>query len=145
MAIVHSENTLVGERLVAQCLVCGEPAIGEADDEIRPWTWRCEKHADRNPCAIEGCSRSTAADGRLDAGHYWLCGFHWRLVCPPHSRERRAYLRFFRIAKKHGWDDALRTRFWRYWHGLVRRGRRQMEDTGSIDVDEIHRMFGWDD
>ena len=126
----------------ARCRVCGDYAAtgGDAVDRMR-----CKKHAGRNPCAIEGCSRSTEAKHGLHGGDGWFCGEHWRIVCPPHSAVRRTYNRFWRIGKKHGWDETLHRRFWRFWDALVRRGRAQFEDTGSIDIAEIHRMFGWDD
>jgi hypothetical protein len=72
----------------------------------------------------------------------WLCGEHWRIACPPRSARRLVYLRFFRIAKRDDWDDALTRRFWRYWFALVARARRGT--AGDIDKAEIHRLFGWD-
>lgn len=109
---------------------------------------RCRKHVASNPCAIEGCSRTRSAKDGLDNGDYWLCRDHWRLACPPHSPSRRAYNRFFRIAKKLGispggrWPTALENRYWRFWFGLVARARRKA--VGDVDMTEINKMFGWD-
>jgi hypothetical protein len=51
---------------------------------------RCLKHQGRNPCAIEGCQRTTSAPrGRL-ADDGWMCAEHWRRHVPPHSTVRRA-------------------------------------------------------
>ena len=36
----------------------------------------------------------------------------------------------------------LKTRFWRFWDGLIKRVRRRAE-TGHIDQAEIERLFGW--
>jgi hypothetical protein len=104
-------------------------------------TFRCLRHADRNPCAIEGCRRTTAAKPRL-ADDQWLCADHWRQFCPPRSKARRCYHRFFRIAKKTGWTPELEARFTRFWTALVKRARRGKAD-GWIDQSEIERMFGW--
>lgn len=39
------------------------------------------------------------------------------------------------------WPEQLENRFWRFFAGLVRRGRRRC--AGDIDLTEINRMFGW--
>lgn len=122
------------------CACCGE----------RGWAiwghrnnWRCDKHRDRNPCAIEGCRRTTAApEGRL-ASDQWLCGEHWRLYCPPRSRKRRLYHAYFRKAKRFGWNDSLIASFHRFWDRLIADARRKATE-GHIDEDEINRMMGWD-
>lgn len=103
---------------------------------------RCDKHHDRNPCAVEGCKRTTSADGHF-ALDGWLCGTHWKMACPPHSAPRRVYHRFFRIAKRRGWDRALEARFWRVWGRLVAIARTRAAG-GHIDEAEIKRLFGWD-
>lgn len=119
---------------VPSCRCCGEWAAGDE---------RCHRHRDRNPCAIEGCQRTTKAPrGRL-ADDGWMCAEHWRRHVPPHSKLRRAYHRFWRIAKKTGWTPELIRRFNRFWDGLVARARREASG-GRIDVDEIHKLFGWD-
>lgn len=107
--------------------------------------YRCEKHVGRNPCAIDGCARTHAA-GKAAPYHYadddYLCGRHFKIVCPPHSPIRRTYNRFFKLAKRDGWNMKLRIRYWRFWRGLVRHARA---DRGPpMDIDEINRMFGWD-
>jgi hypothetical protein len=130
------------------CACCGDVAfrslscVSPNPDPVLRF-YRCAKHRDRNPCAIEGCKRTTAANGRY-ASDQWLCSEHWRRFVPPHSPTRRAYHRFFRLAKRHGWDDRLRRRFWRFWRGLVAQARRKAEG-GSIDETAINRMFGWED
>lgn len=110
--------------------------------------WRCEKHRDRNPCAIEGCRRTRAAPMQDDGTPYLandqtLCSEHWRRFVPPHSPMRRVYHRFFRQAKRHGWTPELRRRFWRIWNRIVDQARSRSE--GDIDEAEINRMFGWDE
>ncbi len=127
------------------CRVCGEPLIYASAVEIGTGLkseWRCEKHRDRNPCAIEGCKRSRAAEGRLDGGGNWLCGTHWRIGVPPRSRARRQYHWFFRQAKRHGWEarigrrnEILRIQFYMYWHRLVRRARRRCG--GQADLSDM--------
>lgn len=146
---MHSEPYRVNGMKFAQCRVCGQSAMAMEFDREFPETWRCFKHRRRNPCAIEGCTRSRdAGEGALNAGHYWVCGEHWKIVCPPNSKERRTYLRFFRIAKKMGreegmrWPVSLENRYWRFWHGLIRRGRKKC--AGDLDMTEINRLFGWD-
>jgi len=105
---------------------------------------RCEKHRDRNPCAVEGCRRTCAAEGRL-ANDQFLCSEHWRRFVPPRSKLRRAYHRFFQITKKRGgWDRPLERRFRRFWRALINRVRSQHEN-GRIDVAEINQLFGWEE
>lgn len=133
------------------CACCGQPfyhrmdnlACVAANDDPRSAQYRCEKHQDRNPCAIEGCQRTTAAKGHY-ATNGWLCHDHWRRYVPPLSPARRAYHRLFRLAKKAGWTPELKRRFWRFWDGLVARARRQSTE-GRMDLDEINKLFGWED
>jgi hypothetical protein len=115
---------------------------------LRPLTvWpngqaRCESHKDRNPCAIEGCRRTTKAG---DNGRYndaWLCSEHWRRYVPPRSRARRAYHAFFRKGKRYGWTADLQTRFRRFWQLLVRTARKKAVQ-GFIDEAEINKVMGW--
>lgn len=117
-------------------LVCVRPDI----DPVKR-SYRCQKHRDRNPCAIEGCQRTRPAEGRW-ADDQHLCAEHWRRFVPPRSAARRAYHRFFRTAKKTDWTPELRRRFWRFWDGLVKRARRQSVE-GRLDMTEINQMFGW--
>lgn len=93
----------------------------------------------RIKCAIEGCKRTSGGE----PGQQWICSVHWRRYCPPRSRRRRAYLAFFRKAKRFGWDADLRERFWRFWETLVRNANAK-EAGGAIDKAEISRLFGWD-
>lgn len=130
------------------CACCGPVAFHElkcvrfgAEPEVREY--RCQKHRDRNPCAIEGCRRTAPADGRL-ASDQVLCGEHWRRYVPKGSRARRAYLAHFRRAKRYGWDQHSIDAFHRLWDRIVTRARRQSTE-GAIDEGEINRMFGWSD
>lgn len=119
------------------CRVCGNPAVPEGRGI------RCGRHLDRNPCAIEGCRRSTSAtDSRL-SNDRWLCGTHWRRLVPPRSIARRAYNAHFRGAKRYGWTDERREAFWRFWRLLIARARRRATQ-GHIDEQEINRIMGWD-
>lgn len=134
--------------LVMACGCCGDEFadVRERGGSIVEWpngTVRCDRHHDRNACAIEGCKRSasTKAQPRNDLH---MCGEHWRLYCPPHSARRRAYLAFFRKAKRYGWSDQLERQFWRFWGTLVANARRKATG-GSIDVAAINRLMGWDD
>lgn len=102
--------------------------------------YRCEKHRDRNPCAIEGCKRTTASKGYLGSDQ-WLCAEHWRRFCPARSRKRRLYHAYFRKAKRYGWTEDLRGRFFRFWDRLIADARRKASD-GDVDIAEIERMFG---
>ncbi len=110
--------------------------------QVENRTWRCEKHVERNPCAIEGCRRTTAApeSGRLGSDQ-WLCGEHWRRFVPPRSLRRRAYHAYFRRAKREGWSPPLRRKFWRFWDSLVASARSRAAG-GHIDKGEIERLFG---
>lgn len=103
---------------------------------------RCDRHYGRNPCAIEGCKRTTAApsSGEL-RNDQWFCGEHWRRYVPPRSLRRRLYHRFFRLAKRDGWGDDLRRRFWRFWDRLVADARRRATE-GDLNMDEIERIIG---
>lgn len=133
------------------CACCGSDAL-----VTHHAPYRCDKHRDRNPCAIEGCTRTRAApersDGSLElADDQILCAEHWRRFVPPHSKLRRTYHRFWRIAKRqatpenpHGWTVGLNRRFERFWRGLVAQARRKATE-GHLDEAEINRMFGWDE
>lgn len=116
------------------CQVCGTPLrkLGEI---------RCRKHAGRNPCAIEGCKRSTSAGRSGYRNDLWLCGTHWRALVPPGSAERKIYNRFFRRWKRYGeTDDSIRA-FWRFWFRMISRARAR--GRGDLDVAEINRVMGW--
>jgi hypothetical protein len=91
-------------------------------------------------CSIDGCDAQT---GR-DVGSAWICSTHWRRHCPPRSLRRRAYHRFYRKAKQHGWTDKLRMQYWRFWEMLVRLANAA-EKTDKLDMTEINAMFGWTD
>ena len=129
----------------ACCNCCGS----EHASQVRPnimGVYRCWKHKDRHACAIEGCTRTrTTTDAPRNLN--WLCSEHWKIVCPPHSKLRRIYHRFFRIAKKQGvWTMAMDRRFNRFWNALIRRARAAREAPEEfLDEAEIHKMFGWNE
>lgn len=130
---------------VPHCQCCGEPATVEGRG------LRCTKHAARNPCCIEGCSRTTAAHRGVLRDDQWFCGEHWRRFCPPRSLRRRTYHAHFRRAKKlaqrlgsaddYEWTDASLAQFRAFWDGLVRTARRRA-DCGHIDMALLERLFG---
>jgi hypothetical protein len=76
------------------CLVCGSLGYDGTN--------RCYKHRGRTPCAIQGCTKSREFKNGCWDDATWVCGIHWREVCPPRSALRRTYLRFFRTARKLG-------------------------------------------
>ena len=134
-----------GGPMDARCECCGATAItfvGRGDDRSY-LNARCNAHVERNPCAIEGCRRTSEVKGAGYGNDQWLCAEHWRRYVPPHSKVRRAYHRFWRIAKRTGWTDDLIRRFWRFWNGLIKRARREAGQ-GRIDPAEINQLFGWD-
>lgn len=102
-------------------------------------------------CAIDGCKAETSRD----VGTAWICGTHWRRICPPRSLRRRTYHLFFRQARKHGWDylgpsgkgPQLRWRYWRFWEMLVRVGNAAAAraDFEAAEITKINAMFGWND
>jgi hypothetical protein len=118
-------------------LVCVTPGRDPAK-----WTYRCPKHRDRNPCLVEGCSRTRAANGHF-SNSLDICGEHWRRYVPRGSRLRKTYLAHHRRAKRlGGWTPELRRKFWRFWDQLVEIVRRRSEE-GHIDEAEINRIMGW--
>lgn len=115
------------------CRVCGRPESHWTDGPYK----RCSTHQGRTPCAIDGCDHSTTRYNVV-----WICSTHWRTACPPGSKERKAYNRLFRLARKFGsWPPALNDRFWIVWRAIVRRGNARVR--GDIDEAEIKRLFGW--
>jgi hypothetical protein len=123
---------------VPGCQCCGQPATVWYVGEQR----RCHKHWGRNPCLIEGCTRTTAVkDGRHHCED-WICGLHWRSLVPPRSKLRRTYHAHFRRAKRIGWTPETEEKFWRFWTLLVRQARRRA-DHGFVDEAEINRLMGW--
>lgn len=133
------------------CACCGSDyVVRHKSGFFSPY--RCEKHADRNPCAIDGCARTKEAERLANNQH--ICGEHWRRLIPPGSIERRIYHRFWRIAKRQattenpsGWTMALARRFDRYWRALIKLARRRASAAPSeefLDEAEIKKMFGWD-
>ena len=135
------------------CKCCGATNIMlhidmEADFRDHP-SIRCYKHKDRNPCAIEGCPRTTALKGSVRTTDAWLCSEHWKRFCPPRSARRRAYRSFFNKAKKLGltskdrWPVELEDGYWRFWDLLIRNARAKHAATGALDPSEINRLFGW--
>lgn len=117
---------------VPSCRCCGDPAA---------MNLRCSKHQDRNPCAVEGCKRTTDARRWLGDDR-WLCVEHWRLAVSPHSARRRALRRLWRLGRQLNWPEPIRIREERIWRRVVARARARA--AGDIDEAEIRRMFGWD-
>lgn len=136
------------------CGCCGDyfADVRERNGSITEWlngSVRCDRHHDRNPCAIEGCKRTrvapTASNGNPHiADDQSLCAEHWRRFVPPRSRQRRAYHAHFRRAKRQGWTHSNNRAFWRFWDTLVASARRRASE-GSVDEAEIARMFGWEE
>lgn len=152
-------ETYVVER-VPCCGCCGDEMadIRQRGGSIVQWPngqVRCDRHHDRNPCAIEGCKRSTSApkDRRgvpFIRDDQWLCSEHWRRFVPPRSLRRRAYRAFWRKAKRAGatgggdWPDDLERQYWRFWDQLIATARTKASG-GTLDEQEINRLFGWDE
>jgi hypothetical protein len=131
------------------CHVCGKQTI-EAGALFRQnrtgkmGIWACHDHRMRIKCGIEGCIRTTAKT-KPDYGYQeWICGVHWRRYCPPRSLRRRAYHRFFRDAKKHGWTERRAAQYWRFWDTLLS-AANAVEKNDKVDMTEINKMFGWTD
>jgi len=130
------------------CSCCGLQCRGDHHLTIvrthldpRKRSYRCAKHADRNPCAIEGCERTRAADGYF-ADDQTLCPMHWRMFVPPRGPLRRCYHRIWRQQKKNGgWSPQLIRRFEVLWDAIIRRARSRA--AGDVDMTEINKMFGW--
>jgi hypothetical protein len=128
------------------CACCGDISVVRHRGGLSPY--RCEKHADRNPCVVEGCTRTRAANGHL-SNRANICGPHWRAYVPPGSPERRAINRLVRLARKAGygrtdvWPDALENRYWVLWTGIVRRVRMRSTE-GHVDEAAIAALFGWE-
>lgn len=126
---------------VRTCLCCGKIAWPNG---------RCQTHQDRNPCVVEGCKRTRRAHGYLSS-RMAVCGEHYKAFVRPGSRDRRVHNSFFRKAKQMGlgksdrWPDALERRYWVFWDLLLRRIiSRSKAPEGTLDEDEIKKMFGWD-
>ncbi|QUM72168.1 hypothetical protein [Sphingopyxis granuli] len=121
------------------CAVCGERGGIMWGEE---GGYRCDKHKDRNPCAIEGCKRTRAAGNAGLASDQYLCGEHWRKYVPPRSRLRRLYHAHFRRGKREGWTMKRNRQFHRFWDFVVRVARKR-HNGGFIDEAEINRIMGW--
>lgn len=125
---------------VPSCRCCGEPAWANL---------RCTKHQDRNPCVVEGCSRTRKANGHPSTTAL-VCGEHWKRFVPPGSPERRVLNRIVKAAKRIGykrtdrWPDELERRYWRVWYAIMARVQRASTE-GRLDQAAIERLFGWDD
>lgn len=120
-----------------RCECCGEVANysrGEAH-------FRCRKHIGRNPCMVEGCTRTASSENVGYGTDHIICGRHWREFVPVGSPERRIYNRFFRRAKKYGWTEDSVEAFHRFWRALVSRVRARAR--GDVDMREITRIMGW--
>lgn len=107
--------------------------------------FRCGKHIGRNPCAVEGCSRTCKGEYYGDRFH--LCAEHYRIAAPPGSKERQVLNRLWRLQRKRtgkggDWPQDLNRRYWRVWFRIVAIGRART--AGDIDMDEINKLFGWE-
>jgi len=151
---------LVGERAPA-CECCGVTRYHRFDDDgnahdhehglerlyaRKQMFYRCGKHRDRNPCAVDGCARTTDAKGWL-ANDGWLCGEHWKIACPPGSPSRRVYNRLFALHRKEDgkgkpWSPVLNRRYWRVMGAIVLHARAAT--AGDLDMKTINEMFGWE-
>ena len=124
------------------CYCCGEfVAFNAWNGEPFDALWRCPKHLDRNPCAIEGCRCTTDRRGHEARSDQYLCAKHWRPLTT--KRERAQYSLLWRRGKKLDWPYHCRRRLERFWDQLVARARRRAE--GDIDMREINKLFGWND
>lgn len=108
--------------------------------------YRCDRHRESNPCAVDGCTRTRGARRYFDDRDF-LCADHWKIACPPRTPERAVYNRLFKLKRQHSgkdgpWPRDLITRYERVWGAIVRRARN--ETAGDIDMQEINAMFGWD-
>lgn len=122
-----------------QCDCCGETARTWIDRKLG----RCFRHQGRNPCAIEGCKRTTKAPDDRYSTEDWICGTHWRQFVPPGSQMRRVYHRLWRLKKKRGeWTPDLTARFWRVWRRIVATARAASR--GDVDMTEVNKLFGWE-
>ena len=162
--VARIANREAGWHLVAEhfdivhrpgCKCCGDSSgplhIDLDRDYVDHPSIRCGKHIDRNPCAIDGCKRTTGLGGSVRTTDAWLCSEHWKRFCPPRSARRRAYHRFFAKAKKMGigkgqrWPDDLEASYWRFWEALIGSARARHAAGGTIDQDEINKLFGWEE
>jgi hypothetical protein len=135
------------------CSCCGAiNTIGIRMDVVRVAAraagpiYRCAKHRESNPCAVDGCDRTRGA-ARYHDDRLFLCVEHWKLACPPRSPARAVYNRLFRLqraltGKNGAWPQELDNRYWRVWGAIVRRARS--ETAGDVDMTEINKLFGWD-
>lgn len=128
------------------CSCCGE-RWGEMQSDGAT-VHRCTKHLLRNPCAVEGCKRTTATKQGNYHNDAHLCGEHFRIAAPPGSPERRVYNRLWRLHRKRDgkdgrWSPDLDRRYWRVWFRLVALARART--AGDIDMDEINKLFGWEE
>lgn len=124
------------------CACCGRTRftatlkrVGEYD---APKQWRCEQHVGRNPCVVEGCSRTCA--GRHPNLSSYICGRHWKLV--PRSM-KLVYSRIWRLQKKSGgWTDTLIARYWRIWPRIVSVAVNKARGGEYLDLAALEREFG---
>ncbi|ALC13794.1 hypothetical protein [Sphingopyxis sp. 113P3] len=137
------DASLYGIEKVPTCGCCGTDqgltAVYDGRIDAAARHYRCEKHVERIPCAIEGCRRTY----KLELGDSYssrvVCGKHWRLA-PKHMRDAVARVR--RIGVKANWPRPIINRFCRLWERTVRAA--QSAAAGDIDVAEINRVMGWD-
>lgn len=137
------DASLYGIERVRTCGCCGtdKGVTGIYDGRINDTSlfYRCEKHVDRIPCAIDGCGRTYKIEAGDSYSSRIVCGKHWRMA-PKHMRAAVARVR--RIGEKAGWPRWMINRFCRLWERTFRAA--QAASRGDINVAEINRVMGWD-
>lgn len=148
--MLEAMDVRLGEVAVVPAPACGCCGAWERDrisivrDDGGAEAVRCERHAGRLPCIIEGCGRTFALRPGDSYRHSVVCGAHWR---QGPKRMRDAVARVRRIAKRRGWSDAMIERHHRLWMRTIRaiRQRGDVGGEGHIDIAEIEAMFGLGD
>lgn len=127
---------------IPSCQCCGEYAGVTGDSP----NFRCEKHRERNPCAIEGCRCTMGWLGSYSNDHY-LCAKHWRPLTDAADRRQLSELRKrWRVAVQREADIVARDlarNWWIAFNAIVEKARSR--SAGDVDMTEINKMFGWDE
>lgn len=127
---------------IPSCQCCGEYAGVTGDSP----NFRCEKHHERNPCAIEGCKCTADWLGAYSSDHY-LCAKHWRPLTSRSDRTALSHIRKrYKIARAREEPKLARLHsgaWWKLFGDMVEKARSR--SAGDIDMTEINKMFGWDE
>lgn len=125
------------------CACCGKTSFQEklwrvTPPGVAPAQFRCDRHRDRNPCAVDGCGRTRASkQPSFDA---FLCSRHWRQV--PKAM-KLVHSRIWRLARKsEGWTDKLVYRERRIWARIVNFAQTRAAGGEMLDLAAIEREFG---